>query len=152
MKKYFALFVLLILSSGCLEDQEFPAYDAKKNYCGPEGKLSGPKTNLLSQASFNEACYGHDKCYAECAKTHNTQAFCDGQFRKTMDDSCDAELNRLMTKCETYSKWNPVRYGCVAKVRVQISSCWAQASTYHNLVHYAGKPIGSFTCDDSKWA
>ncbi len=150
--KRLALIMIIVLASGCLEDQEFPAYDAKKNYCGPEGKLSGPNTNPLSGASFNKACYGHDKCYEECGKTKHTQAYCDGQFRKSMDDSCDDQLDHLMNKCEQRSKWNPLRYSCKAIVRAEIASCWAQASAYHNGVALVGRPIGSYTCDDSKWA
>jgi len=147
-----AALVFFMLVTGCLEEPEFPPYDEKKNYCGPEGKLSGPNKNLLSDASFNYACYFHDKCYAECEKTHNTQAYCDGEFKRLMDESCEDELDRLMSKCEEYGKWNPIRYACIGKVRLQISSCWAQSGTYYGLVASAGKPIGSYTCDDSKWA
>ena len=151
MKFWMYIFALVLLA-GCVEEQEYPAYDSKKNYCGPEGKLSGPNTNPLSGASFNKACYEHDKCYALCEKTKKTQDYCDSQFRGIMDDSCDTQLNHLMNKCEEYGKWNPLRYACIAKVRAQISSCWAQASAYHNFVSYGGRAVGSYTCDDSKWA
>ena len=155
MRYIVALSVILIcaLLSGCIElEKKFPAYNATKNYCGPEGKMSGPNKNLLSDASFNYACYSHDKCYEECGKTFNTQSFCDKQFKKIMDDSCDAELDRLMHGCEKRGKWNPLRYACIAKVRIQISSCWTQSATYYGLVATTGKPIGSYTCDDSKFA
>ncbi|MFH1403449.1 MAG: hypothetical protein ABIH11_04190 [Candidatus Altiarchaeota archaeon] len=147
-----AFIMIVMLAGGCLEDVEFPAYNASKNYCGPEGKLSGPNKNLLSQANFNYACYTHDKCYAECAKTMRTQAYCDREFKGIMDDACDAELDRLMNECEKRGKWNPLRYACIAKVRAQISSCWTQSATYYGLVATTGKPIGSYTCDDSKFA
>jgi len=150
--KWFVFLIAFVLLAGCIENVEFPAYNNSKNYCGPEGKLSGPNKNLLSDASFNFACYSHDKCYEECAKTLTPQSVCDAQFKKIMDDSCDAELDRLMKKCEEYNKWNPVRYACIAKVRVQITSCWTQSGTYYGLVSTVGKPIGSYTCDDSKFA
>jgi len=151
MKGFWVFLVSMVFLAGCIEEPGFPAYNASKNYCGPEGKLSGPNTNLLSDASFNYACYSHDKCYAECGKTRHTQEYCDQEFKQIMDDACDAELDRLMKKCETYSKWNPVRYACIGKVRIQISSCWTQSAAYYQLVSTAGKPIGSYTCDDSKW-
>ena len=152
MRRLLAL-SLMVLVLGCIEEEvKFPPYDEKKNYCGPEGKLSGPNTNLLSEASFNYACYFHDKCYAECESTMNTQSHCDRQFKRLMDESCEDELDRLMTSCEKMGKWNPLRYACIAKVRVQISSCWTQSAAYYGLVSAAGKPIGSYTCDDSGFA
>ena len=148
-----SLALMLVISiSGCLEEVEYPAYDPKTNYCGPEGVFSGPNTNPLSGASFNLACYEHDKCYALCEKNKHSQLYCDGQFRQIMDDSCDEQLDKLMNECEKRGKWNPLRYSCIAKVRAQISSCWAQASAYHNMVAYGGRAVGSYTCDDSKWA
>lgn len=121
-------------------------YNPEKNYCGPEGKLSGPNTNLLSDASFNYACYTHDKCYGQCSETGRSQKYCDDQFRQIMYQSCKEDEGRLMEGCGERAWYNPVKYACKAKVKTQIASCYAQAKAYHSIVAFSGKLIGSYTC------
>ena len=136
---------LVVLFSGCIEeDAGFPPYNSSKNYCGPEGLLSGPNTNPLSGANFNFACYGHDKCYDECKSNGKTQAQCDQEFRQVMDDACDEKFNQKMNECD--AKKGLSSYWCAAGARIAASSCWVQASTYHNLVAAGGKAVGSYTC------
>ncbi len=130
----------------------FEIYREDKNYCGPEGKLSGPNKHLFGQASFNYACYFHDKCYHECEQTRDTQDYCDTEFKRIMYDECNQQYDDYMRRCEAKSRLNPMRYACKAETRLQASTCWAQARSYHTLVSWVGKPIGSYKCDDSKWA
>lgn len=125
----------------------FPPYDQDKNYCGPEGMFSAPSGHLLSEADFNTACYEHDKCYSEClVKPKNTQTYCDGQFKRMMDNSCDQEFDRRMNECEKKSGWNPLRYACIASARVRAVTCWGQSRSYHGIVIIGGKLIGAYPC------
>jgi hypothetical protein len=140
-----ALILALILASGCIEDPKFEDFNPDKNYCGPEGKFSVPR-GTLSNADFNYACYAHDKCYHECRTNKRTQESCDKEFRQIMDDACDAAFDAHMLECEKKSKWNPLRYSCIASARARASSCWTQAATYHKTVSVGGAAIGSFTC------
>jgi len=141
-----ALLALTALLSGCLEDTEFPAYDASKNYCGPEGKFSVPRTSPLSGADFNVACYNHDKCYDQCGKTKATQDECDEAFKQTMYDACDQAFDEKMTECDKKAGYNPLKYTCIASARLAASTCWTQAKTYQVTVSAGGKAIGSFPC------
>lgn len=137
----------LTLVSGCLEDVEYPPYDAKKNYCGPEGLFSVPRGSLLSAADFNRACYHHDKCYAECGKTKRTQADCDESFKQTMYDACDDAFDKEMNVCDARAGYNPFKYTCIASARAAASACWTQAKTYHVGVSAGGKAVGAYPCD-----
>ncbi|MFH0862373.1 MAG: hypothetical protein V1875_05010 [Candidatus Altiarchaeota archaeon] len=130
----------------------FEPYNASKNYCGPEGKFSGPNKHLVSQASFNFACYRHDKCYAECGQTFTPQKTCDDEFKSLMDDACNEELDRIQTINEQRAWYNPVGYVVGGWNRVSTTSCWAQARLYWGIVAGGGKIIGAYECDDSKFA
>jgi hypothetical protein len=134
---------LVIMLSGCLENEEFPAYNVTKNYCGPEGLFGVPNT-APSGASFNSACYEHDKCYEQCKSNGKSQAVCDQDFRQTMDDSCDAKFNEKMTECDAQGGISS--YVCEAGARLAASACWTQAATYHNGVAVGGKAVGSYPC------
>ncbi len=124
----------------------FPPYDAGKKYCGPEGKFSVPCGSLLGNADFNHACYYHDKCYSECKTAGNTQAYCDTQFRQTMDDACNQMFDDMMNECDKKSGWDPFKYTCIASARLKTSACWTQSATYYKTVSLAGKRIGAYTC------
>ncbi len=141
------IFLALVLAAlGCIEP-EFPAYNASKNYCGPEGVFSVPRGSLISDADFNGACYGHDKCYTECKNHCNTQEYCDKQFRQTMDDAFDDAFDKHMNECDKKAGYNPLKYTCIASARARASSCWTQAATYYQTVSAGGKAIGAYPCD-----
>lgn len=139
---------LLVFLCGCLEPAEFPAYNQSKNYCGPEGKFSGPNKHLLSGASFNYACYHHDKCYHECSKPENTQKSCDDAFLKRMDEACEEHLAIQLEKCKKESDWKIVQAACRFSVKTRMATCPAQARTYWGIVAGGGKAIGAYTCED----
>ena len=146
-KLLIALMLAVSMQAGCLEDVEFPPYDASKNYCGPEGLFSVPRTNPLSGADFNQACYGHDKCYTECGKTKKTQDACDQEFKQTMYDACDDAFDKDMNVCDARAGYNPFKYTCIASARAAASSCWAQAKTYQVGVSAGGKAVGAYPCE-----
>jgi hypothetical protein len=140
--------VLVVLSlSGCLDDFEFPPYDDKINYCGPEGLFSVPRGSLVSGADFNRACYAHDKCYTECGKTKATQETCDEAFKQTMYDACDDAFDKHMNECDAKSGYNPLKYTCIASARARASACWSQAKSYNVGVSVGGKAVGAYPCD-----
>ncbi|MFH0861685.1 MAG: hypothetical protein V1875_01525 [Candidatus Altiarchaeota archaeon] len=143
---FIALTLTVFFTLGCLEDFEFPAYDANKNYCGPEGLFSVPRGSLISDADFNRACYGHDKCYTECGKTKATQDKCDQEFKQTMYDACDDAFDRHMNECDAKAGYNPMKYACIASARARASSCWSQAKTYQVGVSVGGKAVGAYPC------
>jgi hypothetical protein len=143
-----ALAALVLLSVGCIEEEDpgYPAYEAEKNYCGPEGLFGVPNVDIMSAADFNPSCYNHDKCYAECKTNGKSQAVCDQEFRDTMDDACDERFNEKMNECDKESGISS--YLCEAGARIAASSCWTQAATYHNGVAAGGKAVGSYPCED----
>jgi len=147
MRKIILLLAGIVLMLGCL-DEEFPAYDASKNYCGPEGLFGVPNSNPLSGANFNSGCYNHDKCYAECKTNHKTQGDCDAAFKQSMDDACDAAFDQKMSECDLKSGWNPLKYTCIANARISASSCWTQSGTYWAGVSAGGKAVGSYPCKE----
>lgn len=136
------------LIAGCLDEVEFPKYNDSKNYCGPEGVFSVPRTNPLTGADFNTACYNHDKCYADCKTNGKTQGDCDLAYRQTMDDACDTEFDRMMSECDKKAGYNPLKYSCIASARLRVVSCWGQVKTYYEAVSAGGKAIGSYPCQE----
>jgi hypothetical protein len=122
----------------------YEPYNPSKNYCGPEGKASGPNTAVFSQASFNFACYTHDKCYAECEKNQYSQEYCDDAFLRIMDSSCDNTRNRLVNECNSMVWY--YRIPCKAKVLAQMLACRSQARLYFAGVSVLGEPLGSYSC------
>jgi hypothetical protein len=144
-----SLILLLVFFCGCLDEPPaFPPYDETKNYCGPEGLFSGPNSNPLSGASFNPACYEHDKCYAECKTNGKNQAQCDNEFKQTMDGACDDVFDKTMNECDKKAGYNPFKYTCIIKARLATSSCWTQSGTYYGLVSAGGKAVGAYPCED----
>ncbi len=132
----------------------FPTFNPKKDYCGPEGKawwkriisLLVKDDHLASDTSFKRACYNHDKCYAECAKTGNKQVFCDNMFRKELDMECHLAYFHWKKEYEDKSIFTSLKSVVMLGAGISWETCLFQVGLYEIAVYSSGDAIGAYPC------
>jgi len=138
------LFLCFLIMMGVLflfvsASTAFENYNSSKGYCGP-GKWAIPKFLSL----FNEACYGHDKCYNQCANTKDTKATCDNKFHSDMKAKCnyaESEHNKDCNKLPIGAK-----QACKAGNKVLKEECLAAAKAHYEAVKNGADTFHSYKC------
>jgi hypothetical protein len=130
----------------CEGTADFESYNPSKGYCGP-GKWVIPKFLSL----FNEACYGHDKCYNQCKNTKNTKAFCDDEFYTAMKIKCDDAQSKHYDDCMKLSTTAAKNACKLANVALH-KECIAAAKAHYEAVKNGADKFHAYNCtaDDLK--
>jgi hypothetical protein len=124
----------------CRGAAAFESYNSNKGYCGP-GKWAIPKFISL----FNEACYGHDKCYNQCKVTKTSKATCDNEFYTDMKIKCDNAQSQHYDDCMKLPT-DSAKKACKLANKGIHDECMAAAKGHYEAVKRGADKFHAYNC------
>ncbi|MFH1055169.1 MAG: hypothetical protein V1744_03620 [Candidatus Altiarchaeota archaeon] len=138
-----------------LDITPYPTYVNKSKYCGPENRpwvmAVIPRGPPGSGIDFNPACYGHDRCYSQCAMTLDAKESCDEEFSKELDQICVNKIHPSEKSCKNYGWYNPFRYTCLLGTALKGAYCYSSADIYWFAVSKFANCYNAYPCYVDKY-